>query len=334
MVRLMSLHKTPEVARSHWRGSVVPDVRTFSNVFAKFLETGTVDDRHRSGRPRTSCSEESLEKLRDKKEAHPTHSERTHAADLHIPLSSLNRGIKELGFGSYFIQRTQFHFDQDYAIRKECYEHLVHLCRIKPTLLKRIWFSDEKTFRTDRTVIRHNHRMLALQNPHYHVEVPSERIVTNCWIAMSSAGFIGPYYFSATVTGPVYTEMLKSYFVPQLKERSRFEWAYFQQDGAPPHTARATIQYLDETFGKRWIGLKSNHPWPQRSGDLSPLDFWLWSYLEEKVYPREPKTKTDLEQFIREELNEIPPRMFDHAVTSVLERANEVIARFGQSAEI
>ncbi|KAK2946481.1 hypothetical protein BLNAU_18586 [Blattamonas nauphoetae] len=175
MVRLMSRYDKPAEARSHWSGSIVPDVRTFSQVFDKFTETGKVDDRPRSGRPRTSCSDESLKKMKDAIETNPTDSERKHAANLQIPLSSLNR---------------------------------------------------------------------AQENPHYHVEVPNERIVSNCWIAMSSAGFIGPYFFSQTVTGPVYTEMLKSYLVPQLKERSRFEWAYFQQDGAPPHTAPDLISHL------------------------------------------------------------------------------------------
>ncbi|KAK2955226.1 hypothetical protein BLNAU_9778 [Blattamonas nauphoetae] len=136
MVRLVTLYHQPEEARNHWVGSIVPDARTFSRVYNKFAETGSVEDRSRSGRPRSACSDESLEKIRTAIETNPTRSERELASDLSIARSSLNRGVKEMGYKSYIIQKTQFHYDQDYAIREECCKHLVHLCTRKPTLLK------------------------------------------------------------------------------------------------------------------------------------------------------------------------------------------------------
>jgi len=40
---------------------------------------------------------------------------------------------------------------------------------------------------------------------------------------------------------------------------------------------------LDATFPNRWIGRDSLTPWPPRSSDITPLDFFLWGYVKDKV---------------------------------------------------
>ena len=46
--------------------------------------------------------------------------------------------------------------------------------------------------------------------------------------------------------------------------------------------------------------------WPARSPDLSPLDFFLWGYLEDnKVYRDNPKTVTELKEAIATEIRAI-----------------------------
>ncbi|CAI6345680.1 unnamed protein product [Macrosiphum euphorbiae] len=49
---------------------------------------------------------------------------------------------------------------------------------------------------------------------------------------------------------------------------------YFQQDGAPAHNDIIVKKYLDEIFPNRWIGTHGVIPWPARSQDLTPLDFF------------------------------------------------------------
>ena len=41
------------------------------------------------------------------------------------------------------------------------------------------------------------------------------------------------------------------------------------------------MQYL------RWIGRGGPIPWPPRSPDLTPLDFFVWSFLKQEVYRTE-----------------------------------------------
>jgi len=41
---------------------------------------------------------------------------------------------------------------------------------------------------------------------------------------------------------------------------------------------------LDATFPNRWIGRDGPIPWPPRSPDITPLDFFLLDYVQDKVF--------------------------------------------------
>jgi len=71
----------------------------------------------------------------------------------------------------------------------------------------------------------------------------------------------------------------------------------YQHDGAPPHFSRAVRQHLDETF-TCWIGRGGTIPWPPRSPDLTPMDFFVWGYLKERVYHQEVDSEAELRQRI------------------------------------
>ena len=58
----------------------------------------------------------------------------------------------------------------------------------------------------------------------------------------------------------------------------------FQQDGAPPHWGSHVRRFLDATFPNRWIGRDGPTPWPPRSPDITPFDFFLWRYVKDKVF--------------------------------------------------
>lgn len=55
---------------------------------------------------------------------------------------------------------------------------------------------------------------------------------------------------------------------------------YFQHDGCPAHNAHIVQNYLQNIFGNRGISTYG----PARSPDLTPLDFFLWGYLQSIVY--------------------------------------------------
>jgi hypothetical protein len=62
-----------------------------------------------------------------------------------------------------------------------------------------------------------------------------------------------------------------------------------QQEGAPPHYHLEVRLHLSTTLPQRWIGHTSNEdsaliPWPPKSPDLTLCDFFLWSYVKDKIY--------------------------------------------------
>ncbi|GFW98743.1 uncharacterized protein TNCV_2251061 [Trichonephila clavipes] len=89
---------------------------------------------------------------------------------------------------------------------------------------------------------------------------------------------------------------------------------WFQQDGATCHTARATIDLLKDTFGDRLISRFGPVNWLPRSCDLTPLDYFVWSYVKSLVYADKPQTLHHLEDNIRRVIADIRPQMLENAI--------------------
>ena len=87
--------------------------------------------------------------------------------------------------------------------------------------------------------------------------------------------------------------------------RSDYVELFFQQDGAPPHYSLAVHQYLDQAFPHHWTGRWGSIKWPPRSPDLTPMDFFFWGVLKDKVYARKPVTVQQLKNFIEDAFLEI-----------------------------
>ncbi|GFT32514.1 uncharacterized protein TNCV_184191 [Trichonephila clavipes] len=71
---------------------------------------------------------------------------------------------------------------------------------------------------------------------------------------------------NVTVNGDRYRAMITNFFIPELNNHDVQE-LWFQQDGAPCHTARATIDLLKDTFRDRLISRFGPVNWPPRSCD-------------------------------------------------------------------
>ena len=79
-----------------------------------------------------------------------------------------------------------------------------------------------------------------------------------------------------------YLDMLELHVAPQSEEFQ--QWIISQQDGAPPHWGSHVRLFLDATFPSSWIGRDDPTPWPPRSPDITPLHFFLWRYVKDKVF--------------------------------------------------
>ena len=70
------------------------------------------------------------------------------------------------------------------------------------------------------------------------------------------------------------------------------------QDGAPPHLSCFVTDVLNERFPDAWIGRGEPIPWPPRSPDRSPLDFFLWGYIKHIVYAEKTRNIQQLQERI------------------------------------
>ena len=131
-----------------------------------------------------------------------------------------------------------------------------------------------------------------------------------------------------------YRNMISTFFIPQLRRRTRStrkEW--FQQDGATPHTARATLNLLEKTFAERVILMKTDFKWPPHSPDLNPLDFFLWGFFKDRVYRSKPVTLDELKVNIRREISLIDEDILQNVVRNFECRVDAVQQMEGKHVE-
>ena len=64
----------------------------------------------------------------------------------------------------------------------------------------------------------------------------------------------------------------------------------FQQEGAAPRTAQATVNFWKQLFPKYLMSKNGDFEWPPRSRDLPSADFFQLGYLKSKVYVNKPRT--------------------------------------------
>jgi hypothetical protein len=99
--------------------------------------------------------------------------------------------------------------------------------------------------------------------------------------------------------------MLQLYAVPQLEQEGA--GVIFQHDGAPPHYSAFVREFLDATFPQRLIGRVGWLPWPPRSPDLTPLDFYFWGYIKQCVYSVHMTNTDHLKGRITEAVHQVTP---------------------------
>ena len=80
-----------------------------------------------------------------------------------------------------------------------------------------------------------------------------------------------------------YLNMLRDKLMPQIECLGKGLPDWFQQDGASAHYATTVRDWLNDTFSQ-WIGRRSHVECSPCLPNLSPLDFFFWDMLKEKVY--------------------------------------------------
>ena len=86
-------------------------------------------------------------------------------------------------------------------------------------------------------------------------------------------------------------------------------------------------------FPNRWIGRDGPHAWPPRSPDLTPLDFFLWGYVKDRVYATPVRDLDHLKQKIQVEVRYVTFLMLANTWKELRRRLDLLIERDGGHIE-
>jgi hypothetical protein len=92
--------------------------------------------------------------------------------------------------------------------------------------------------------------------------------------------------------------------------------------------------FIDETFPDRWIGRGGQIPWPPHSPDITPLYFFLWSYVKDIVYRTKVRDITNLKQRITDAIATIDESMLQRTWQEIEYHFDVLRATNGASIDV
>lgn len=116
-------------------------------------------------------------------------------------------------------------------------------------------------------------------------------------------------------------EILQQHVVPFMRQHP--ETTTFQQDNARPHTARISMEFLQQNDIQVL-------PWPAKSPDLSPIEN-LWGLLKNKLRQLDnpPSTAQELTTFLQREWQDFPQATIRGLFNSMRRRCTKCITAQG-----
>jgi hypothetical protein len=193
------------------------------------------------------------------------------------------------------------------------------------SILDKIIWTDETIFKLNGHINRHNSIYWASENLGINIERDFNVTGISVWIGLSSYDVIGPFFFSSTVTGESYVEMLQDYFQPAIADWPDLNDFWYQHDGAPDHYSRIAREYLDEMLPGRWMGRRGPVQWPPRSLDLSPPDLFAWVVVKNAVYSKKPTSIDQLQNDIINAFQQISIDLCKKVCRSIESRLHKCI---------
>jgi hypothetical protein len=286
----------------------VPGRKAISGWVTKFRDTGSVA-RRTPVFSNTVRTEAKVAEVRAMLEEDPHLSVRrtANAADVSVGTAhAIMRG--DIHFHPYKLQLVQELLPHDHAARIRFAEGQLAAIEGDPHLLENLVFSDEAHLHLSGEVNRHDFRYWSNENPHWHVGEPLHSPRVTVWAGIGHRGIVGPFFFTQTVNSERYLALLRDHVMPALNQLPNRRRVIFMQDGAPPHFGTVVRDFLNAHLPNRWMGRGSAaYPWPPRSPDLTPMDFFFWGYLKSKVYTDTPFPDLDsLRQRIVDECAQVP----------------------------
>ena len=130
------------------------------------------------------------------------------------------------------------------------------------------------------------------------------------------------------VNGEYYrTNLLGQKLLPDMRHLSQY--FIFQQDGAPAHRARDTVSFLQQETPD----FLPPTLWPPNSPDLNPVDYSVWSVLQERVYRSRIADTEELKTRLIDEWAQFDQSIVDAAISQWRRRLSACVQAHGAHFE-
>ena len=301
----------------------------------------------RGGQRRIVSTPSSCRRLRDAFRRQPRRSLRQHARHFGVNERTVRRMAKNIGAVSRIrIRRpllTQAMRDNRLKLAKKM------LNNMKSSAPGRIiFFSDEKNFNVREAYNRRNSRYIAVDgdpinySAKYATSTKNPAAIMMLGAVASTGEVSPPIWFKPreTMNAERYVKELKQKLVPWMfKVAADHPVApgagpapfVFQQDGAPPHTARITQAFLMEKLGKS--GFWKKEMWPANSPDLNPLDYSIWNAVASKACFKPHSSVQTLKSSVTRVWNNLDAAYVSHTCKKFRARLEKVIHSQGSTIE-
>ncbi|EFN82013.1 hypothetical protein EAI_17228, partial [Harpegnathos saltator] len=200
-----------------------------------------------------------------------------------ISQGSILNILEKHKYHPYKIVITQELMEDDFDRRIQFCEEMMN--RIDDNFLNFIVFSAEAMFQINGSVNRHNCRYWNNENPHWmsglHTQYPQK---LNVWARICSRSIIGPFLIDDNLNAEKYENLLRDHIISDIRNKfgADMQHVWFQQDGAPPHYAIRSQEFLNRTFPGRWIAITGNdfdNTWFQQDGAAPHYEKNVRNYL-------------------------------------------------------
>lgn len=313
------------------------------NLLRKIRATNSVDRKPGSGRPRSTRTEENIDAVQDlvlSQEDRP----QTHRSTRQIS--------RETGISQPTVFRIIHEDLKLKCLKKRNAQQLTtnnkdsRLDRCKKLLRKFpvesvdfIWFTDEKVFTVAPPINAQNDRLYVSKET-LKRQVDAKRLLRTrptfsrsvmVSVAVSKLGCSDMFFVEpgVKVNGAYYRDvLLMQRMLPAIKGISG-EFFCFQQDSAPAHRARDTIELLRQETPD-FIGPEL---WPANSPDLNPVDYRIWGLIQERVYQTAVRDIDDLKQRLVIVWSQLKQSVIDNAIEQWRPRLRACIRAKGEHFE-
>lgn len=295
--------------------------RTVCDIVNRFKQTGSVDVRRRSGRPRITTRRDDL-LIRRAAVKNPTLS--SCLIKLETGLHASTRTVRRRLVDEFGL-RARRPAKKPLINAKQRQKRLQFCNKYKHYTVadwNKVLFSDESTFCQFGSSVRSVRRPVGERyNQRYTLATVKHCPKVMVWGSFSGMGR-GSLYFvpkGKTVNSELYLDILQSKVQLTMQIHG---CSTFQQDSAPAHTSRVVKLWLQRN---RIEVLE----WPGNSPDLNPIEN-LWMLLKRKVNSHHATSMQELMYFIKRAwCRDITPELCQRLVASMPKRVKDVIRNKG-----